>query len=465
MDSEQFYNEYYNIQENENKSVRHKRSLRYGFSNKKDSLGRYYSISRLPKIHDIKYEAIKFLSYNNYRNSIAYEMLIRTNEYIEAKNSIISKEEKEERFDKLGLSYYEDLKYSKIYIRKGFEVNLDLNIDIIKNGLKKLIEFYIKDKNIYKRKSDENIEFYKYTDKGYKRDVFATYEKVYSSLESYYIPSYSETKVRKEFIRLSDDINLIKLERSFLTYIKEYLPNDLPENIYFAYNRPKLRFKELVNVNVNIDLNLPKKELIKMINSLKDSYDDGSLKSPMNILYNEEYELQDLKDIIPFRFSRKNIARAFFIYDLYKAIDKMFKVDREYIITKYNNEIKSLEEEIEEEIKKLITNNKNEIENLPPSLTPRNKEQSIKAYNIDLKNKKNKLKEKKESKKKEIKNEYKEEYSKFDTMNKLCELFESSDNSSMAISENTIKKYLSFMQEYIDGKKYKELIIGKKISK
>jgi len=462
MASEEFYDLYHKEGKYKNSSFKHRKSSIFGNSNNLNNSG-YYPISKLPKIDDLKYKRIESFPDNDYRNSIAYEMLIRTDEYFLAKSPELSKEEKISSLDKLGISYEEDVRYNIKKARKKFIIDYDLTIDNIDNGLDKLINFYIKEKEIYKRKYDENITFYKYSGKGYIKEYKVTPKKVLSSLKNYYIPSYKYSKKNKEFISLGEIINLSSLQDKFLESIKDYLPNSIVGKIHFESIRPKLRFKELVNVDINLDLSLSKREIFNMISSLKASYDEGLIITPMSILYNEEYEIQDIKKIFPFRFSKKNIARAFFIYDLYKAMDLSFKVKRKELKEDFDNQINSLKNQTLEEIKKIENEYKYDIEKLSPSII--NKEKSIKEFTLELKNKKIELERKKADSISEKKEEYNINCLEHNTMNKLCELFEFPDDSTKAISENTIKKYLNFMQEHIDGKKYKELIIGKKNSK
>lgn len=463
MTSEEFYDLYHKEGKYKNSSFNHRRRSIFGNSKNLNNNGNY-PFSKLSRINDPKYKRIESLPDNDYRNSIAYEMLIRTDEYFLAKSPRLSKEERILILDKLGISYEEDVRYNnKKKERKKFIINYDLTIDNIDNGLDKLINFYIKEKEIYKRKSDENIAYYKYTDKGYIKEYKVTLKKIISSLENYYIPSSRYSKTNKDFIPLNKVIYLNMLQGKFLTFIRDYLPNKIAGKIHFESIRPKLRFKELVNVDINVDLSLSKREIFNMISSLKTSYDEGLIITPMSILYNEEYEIQDIKKIFPFRFSKKNIARAFFIYDLYKEMDSSFKVKRKKLKEDFDNQINSLKNQTLEEIKKIENKYKEYIENLSPSVI--NKEKSIKEFTLELKNKKKELKRKKADLISEKKEEYNINCLEHNTMNKLCELFEFPDDSTKAISENTIKKYLSFMQEYIDGKKYKELIIGKKISK
>lgn len=462
MASEEFYDLYHKEGKYKNSSFRHRKRSIFGNSNNLNNSG-YSPFSKLSRIDEQKYKDIESLPDNDYRNSIAYEMLIRTDEYFLAKSPELSKEEKISILDKLGISYEENVRYNNKKARKKFIINYDLTIDNIDNGLDKLINFYIKEKEIYKRKSDENIAYYKYTGKGYIKEYKATLKKIVSSLENYYIPSYQYSKTNKDFIPLNKVIYLDMLQDKFLTFIRDYLPNKIAGKIHFESIRPKLRFKELVNVDINVDLSLSKREIFNMISSLKTSYDEGLIMTPMSILYNEQYEIQDIKKIFPFRFGKKNIARAFFIYDLYKEMDSAFIVKRKKLKEDFDNQINSLKNQTLEEIKKIENKYKEYIENLSPSV--KNKKKSIKEFTLELENKKIDLKRKKEDLISEKKEKFNINCSKYNTMNKLCELFEFPDDSTKAISENTIKKYLSFMQEHIDGKKYKELIIGKKISK
>jgi len=418
----------------------------------------YINTDALPKIDDNIYnQIIKFPNFD-YVNSIAYEMLIRTQEYKQTnRNKKLNTYEKVKLFDKLGVDFYEvrrfnlknDARRVHYYDREQdlFESDYDLTIDNIDNGIDKLINFYLERKQILKRvKYKENI-IGVITDIKYKIDKNATYDDIFSSPSDFYIPAkfdYENPRNKYRISKIDKDISLHALKNEFLDHIEKSIPNNIKGKILFNFTRPLLRFKESANVDVQINLNLSKTVILDLISKLKDEFDRGSVKTPIGFLYDKNYLAKDWKKNIPFKFTKKSMSRAFFVYDLYKAIDFAFQLKKKQLEESRDKEIQKIKDDFETK----MIEQENKINRLQATASYKEEAKSFKR-------KKNSLNKQKENEIKEIKNKCKFESQTFNTQDVLVELLE-----KHKITAYTCKKYLQFMRKYIDNAKYKELIVG-----
>lgn len=174
------------------------------------------------------------------------------------------------------------------------------------------------------------------------------------------------------------------------------------------YSRPKIRLENTNFLQVKINPNLPKDELIAYISKIKDEYDkDNSLiKTPLELL-GEDFEKSDNKKI-----NKKIIADKFFIYDYVTSRQEQIKKDNEFLYEVY-----------EEDIQKIKKN---------PYITSSDRK-------IQLKEKKRELEENANTRKDELF----ADIPKFKT--------------------GTAKRYYYDIKPFIDDCKYKELITGMKL--
>lgn len=451
-------------------------------ANNNNSLA-FVNVESLPKINDSIYREIKNFPDYDYVNSLAFEMLIRTTEYHKLDiNNNLNYEEKSKAFDKLGVSLSEihsyDLRKVTQYYNQNYKKDLlvysycDLKINDIDNGLDKIINYYLNKEQIYvianHIKTDSGIAL----NIKYQLDKSVSYNKIYTSLSKYYIPTkfdYKNHQNQFKFSSIDKDIPLVALENDFLEFIKDDIPNITKGTIEFTYTRPLVRFKESSIMTVPLNLDLSKKALIDIVIKLKDEYDGGSLKTPMYYLYNRSYILEDWKKDATFKVSKKSIAEAFFVYDLYQAVDLAFQVKKDELKISEDKEIKNLKvkvnkdlEGIKKEYHENINNLKKYHENInnlkdkkKKSITTKQKERSYNEVKYEQKTKTLNVKKDQNTSIKEIKNRYKKQMHIYHTENVVMELV-----YDHYISPHMCKQYLKFMRKYIKHLKFKQLTIG-----
>jgi len=252
------------------------------------------------------------------------------------------------------------------------------NINDIKNGLNKLIEFHLNNNYIY----DQNCKHTKLS----KNDILKDYSNFYIPCVNQLIkpevtpwnkktdPIHDENFIqdieslegikvivrdkgyitlnKKEniyLIQINKNIPLALLENSFLTTLKY---EDL-KNIYIEtdpiFSRPRLMFDEARLTNIPINLNLSKEDLLLYISQIKDDYNrdknivktdeeyffDLTLESdlaqlPTNMKYEHEKRNPKNRRFLPVnRYDFiKRFASAFYIYDLFKEFIPLFDKKR-----------------------------------------------------------------------------------------------------------------------------------------
>ncbi|MDD5399580.1 MAG: hypothetical protein PHQ93_00120 [Sulfurimonas sp.] len=264
------------------------------------------------------------------------------------------------------------------YSKHNFDFWYKYSINDIKDGFDRLVNYHIHTKHIYNQDSEH-------------MDVAV--EKVFNNPSEFYIPCVNRinepvhnswekgnSKISKNdftlkleqdgykcvfgakgyvtthkieniyLIKLQKDIPLIILDSEFLETL-EY--EDLKNNYINTeplFSRPRLMFDEARLVNIPINLNLSKEDLLLYVAQIKNDYDknknivkndveyffDLSLESdrsklPENVKHPEEKK--DTKKLLPngrLPF-KKAMARAFYIYDLYKFLIPIIEKERKEI--------------------------------------------------------------------------------------------------------------------------------------
>jgi hypothetical protein len=200
----------------------------------------------------------------------------------------------------------------------------EYTLDKIKYGLIMLINFYIKNNNIY---SNINIV------------TEISLEEILTNPNNFFI------KTKNTIKQINPEIPLIELDNDFLSELKF---SDLIERnieIESKFNRPKLILKEARIIDLPINLNLPKDELLYYISYIKDTYDRNNdiVKDRIEIMFdllieNDNAEMPyKIKEISKGRKKLKeDFALAFYIYDLFKStitlIQKLEKIENKKII-------------------------------------------------------------------------------------------------------------------------------------
>lgn len=430
----------------------------------------FVDTASLPRISDSIYREIEHLPDYDYINSLAFEMLIRTTEYYKIdRDNNLSYEEKSKAFDELGVNLSEIHSYNLRKVTKYYNQNhkkdllvysyCDLRISDINNGLDKVIKYYLNKGLIY------IIVRHKQTVNGitlnieYKVDKNITYNKIKKTPSKYHIPvkfDYKNYQSETKFSAIDENIPLVTLEDDFLEYIRTDIPNLTKGKIEFTYSRPLVRFKESSIMTVPLNLELSKKALIDIVTKIKDEYDNGILKTPMNYLYNKNYILEEWKKDATFKVSKKAISEAFFVYDLYKAIDLAFEIKKRELELLKQKEIENFEVKVKKNIESMIKKTDEAIKYLKhTTLTQKQQKKSLQSYQKDKKLYIRKRNQEKEITIKEIKKKFKEQMNVYHTETVVIELV-----YDHYISAYMCKQYLKFMRKYINNSKYKKLIMG-----
>jgi hypothetical protein len=485
-DYEEYEEKYHNVDYDKESSIVNIPQLRPLplFNTKFCKNGSFYVDTKsLPRINDNIYREIERFPEYDYINSIAYEMLIRTNEFNALhQNMDLSRNEKIKAYDKLGVDLKEIESYGYRKISSYYNQN-DTNqafansycnhitIDDIDDGLGKLIHFYLTKKQIFKIIKHEKNSFGLTVDIQYEVDFNVTFDEVNALPLEYNIPAkfdYENYESKYKMIKISQNIPLLALEDEFLAFIEEDIPNSIKSLIQFNSTRPLLKFKESAIFEIPINFNLSQKNIMEFITKLKNEYDSENMKTPINYLYNKNFKIEDWKRDALFQVTKKSIAKAFFVYDLFQEISlavlieknglkKLKEEDIEKIITVMNKKIEESKIETSNLIKYFFNKTKND-----KKLTTKEKKDSIqkqsKKHRHDLKQKKIKINKEKDKQLQELNKTYKMASHAYHLETVLTDIVQKHN-----ISSYMCKQYLKFMRKYIDNLKYKELIIGSAI--
>ncbi len=365
-----------------------------------------------------------FENFKNYEYiyCIAYEMLIRTDEY----NNLLNE------YDNL-------LKNKDITEIEVFDKILELTLQMNLLGLSKnsFIGFDCEDGNIFEKikKYKEILESpwsVRTIDK-FILNKSMEYEDIYQALIYYYhsigelyilknntneyiktninpinalfyqneiyIPCKNKHKKEIQYKLLTSTIYLKELDENFLKTLKEkknkdllmqiaYDDNDLLSNSLnnsninkfgksyiqteTLFSRPKILFDNARLINLPINLNLSKEELLLLISKVKDEYDynknivRNSIESIFNlVLINDNTEIpanikhvndnsKTTKRLFPNTSDvfKKNISKAFYIYDLYKIFSKCLINKRSLVREKRRKRIKIIRKETKSNIER-----------------------------------------------------------------------------------------------------------------
>lgn len=264
-------------------------------------------MDKLPERDDLIYKEIEEFQDYELTNCIAYEMAIRNNQI----NMLIKNWRKKERiFFKYCEEYY---KTNEINLN---EVKISLDLEKITNDL---INFGFSEKNIFSLNIDKigkNME---------NLHIIMIYPKSFMTEKDK--PIYKNPKTREEFKENAE------AENKNLGYGKFDENLNLSFPIIETYiKRPKFSFRNMKKPLIDINLNLPKEELIAYISKIKDEYDkDNSIiKTPLELL-GETLEKSDKKKT-PKKPKASVYADWFYIYDYWKYDKALGKTDKDIFI-------------------------------------------------------------------------------------------------------------------------------------
>lgn len=257
-------------------------------------------------------------------------------------------------------------------------------VNDVKDGLNKLIDFHKNNNFIY----DQNI---KHSDAS-KNDIL-------KNLSNFYIPCVnrliapdvfawdrgSDSILDDDFIKkLKFDgvksivgdkgyITLKKEENIYLVQLSEHISLSLLDDLFLEtlsyedlkntyintdpiFNRPRLMFDEARLTNIPINLNLSKEDLLLYISQIKDDYDrdknivktdieyffdleleSDKAKMPINIKLVDEKKKRKRHNVSNRKELKKELAMAFYIYDIYKSLLPHKEKLQDDIITEIRN--------------------------------------------------------------------------------------------------------------------------------
>ena len=355
----------------------------------------------LPKRSDSIYQKIENLEDYEYTNCIAYEMAIR-NEVVRKKMHLLNtiKTLKNNIINKRSNRNKKGSKYQfKIYPI----IESDYVEKIIKDFLKK--NYYI-DYDYRYNESDEKAHDYGFVTRRRKKDYYNDFfgDAMLSYLHKNHISSKYNIKYQDEYF-IEQKYN--RKTQEFNSFITPNFRNKLEIN--------RLNSKDIF---INLNLFLPKDELLSYISKIKDDFDSNNsiIKSPLELIGEELDKAEEIKSkALPKDKDkkRKAMAEAFYIYDIWKILD--------------NDYAKKTEDLKFKQIKRIEYIKKN--------------------MNYDKYDRKSKIDE--------IIIKYKDELVNYTKVSLRAEIA-----NQLNISIDTVDKLHALMIKYIDKLKYKELITG-----
>lgn len=393
----------------------------------------------IPQRNDQVYIDIENYNDYEYTNCIAYQMLIRTEKFIKLIDTNESERDSkwENKIKECGLNhmdvlsmhtkrlyYYNFFLHDKNnHLHPRWEKHSSLTIGSIENGLDSLIKYYFDKKEIYSSPyiSDDELTTLMNRLNNFKK-VNVEYEEILNNLSKYAIVGINHRN-KDELILLDENIYLSSLKKEFLKTLsineeeQKYIPAEL------SFKTPKLWFKEAKIVTIPINVNLPEDELIAYIKGIKKTYNknNNTVGNIFEILGGDiekgiepgsKNKLSKEKNTLKYL-----MADAFYIYDMYMVMNKIYKDMKNKKIVKKNSDIKLIK----------------------------------KRNNLDGDQKKSCISQ--------IKSDYADEIvslSKISLENDIIEYTE--------FTKNKVQICRAFMNHYIKNEKYKNLIIGEEKS-
>ena len=230
---------------------------------------------------------------------------------------------------------------------------------------------------------------------------------------------YGEKDNIKYNCGIFNDLDLSIVPKEFLLIQKDNIKKNGKIDSNF-FSRPKLHIPKDIDktIDLRINPNLPKDELIAYISKIKDAYNNDNLiiKNSLELLGEEldKSEKMKSKALPKDKVKRKKtMADAFYIYDTWKILE-----------IHYAEKTKELKEKLEKEIQSIKNN-----------------------LNYDKYDRKSKIDDAKTNNEFNLSN-----YTKVSLKTEIA--------SQLNISIDTVDKLHTLMIKYIDNLKYKELITG-----
>ena len=412
--------------------------------------------SYLPKRNDPKYTNISMIEHYEFTNCMAFEMLIRTKQYKELMSISDDKidEDWKIKIENLGLNPEEAISIKNLQNPIGLFKGLpysspiqqdtsSITIDDIDNGLELLIKFYLEKNEIFSIKEQKEHPIVPNTKVNtYHIQKKLTLKKIFNNLNNFYIPCIENNlNFLGDKYQLHTHLDITLLENEFIQTIADKIPKKKNIRFFPIFKRPLLRFEESRIVDIEINLDLPQKELLEYLKKIKVEYDNNNAiaKNILDIIKTENEDEDTEKK--PLKTIKNNIADAFFSYDYYNA-------RKDYIVNK-NNEIES------ENLNNIILQEK--LAELEVLKDKKSKIQTIRTNTEQLNLLKMEIKH--------LELEIEEERllpRQIPTINKTSDyyIFNEKHFSHSLINSNTAYNYYDKLVPFIEKLQYKNLLIG-----
>ena len=321
-------------------------------------------MKELPKRSDLIYKEIEEFKDYEYTNCIAYEMAMRNEEIINKINlfntafpnikEIINKINKTNLFNTTFPnnleSLAEDLKVN-FYVSKDiiyeipkFEEYIEskITLEAIEDGAEKLLK-YLQSNNLLKYIP----QFRRHVSKDLNN---LTIEELLEYKNFFFF--YGEKDNIKYNCGIFNDLDLSIVPKEFLLIQRDNIKQNGKIDSNF-FSRPKLHIPKDIDktIDLKINPNLPKDELIAYISKIKDTYDNdnSTIKTPLELLGDELDKSDEMKSkALPKKDKakrKKAMADAFYIYDTWKILE-----------IEYAEKTKELKEKLEKDIQSIKNN-------------------------------------------------------------------------------------------------------------
>ncbi|WP_323595263.1 hypothetical protein [Aliarcobacter butzleri] len=280
-------------------------------------------MDKLPQIDDLIYKEIEEFQDYELTNCVAYEMAIRNKEF---KNLLNDVELIRKNYFKVAKMYAET-KTAKYNLKTSEDV-----INIVKDKIDDFLEFRknkIRDKlsEIYKK---FGLALFDTTNNSVLDDIKDVHFRTKGSLQNMLEFKEENKDGQLEFLSTNYNLKLDlpkEVSRKEVSRI-EYVKN----NLMIVTSRPKIDSDKSHIIEMKLNLNLPKEELIAYLSKIKDDFDkDNSIiKTPLELL-GETLEKSDNKKT-PKKPKAFVYADWFYIYDYWKYEKTQGKTDKDIFV-------------------------------------------------------------------------------------------------------------------------------------
>ncbi|MFW2234936.1 hypothetical protein ACN4FE_02800 [Aliarcobacter butzleri] len=280
-------------------------------------------MDKLPQRDDLIYKEIEEFQDYELTNCVAYEMAIRNKEF---KNLLNDVELIRKNYFKVAKMYAET-KTTKYNLKTSEDV-----INIVKDKIDDFMEFRknkIRDKlsEIYKK---FGLALFDTTNNSVLDDIKDVHFRTKGSLQNMLEFKEENKDGQLEFLSTNYNLKLDlpkEVSRKEVSRI-EYVKN----NLMIVTSRPKIDSDKSHIIEMKLNLNLPKEELIAYLSKIKDDFDkDNSIiKTPLELL-GETLEKSDNKKT-PKKPKAFVYADWFYIYDYWKYEKTQGKTDKDIFV-------------------------------------------------------------------------------------------------------------------------------------